>query len=662
MDTAPTAAAATPAPPPAPDTVHDTPHDTPHDTEPERADPSRRGVAALTLGALGVVYGDIGTSPLYTVKEVFAPHTGVPLDAPHLVGAISVIVWALMIVVTLKYVVLILRADNRGEGGVLALTALAAEAVKTRPRLRATLLLLGVAGATLFYGDSVITPAISVLGAMEGLQLVAPALGEYVVPITLAILVGLFVGQRFGTAKVGRLFGPIIVLWFVTLGAMGVVHILREPAILAALNPVHAWQFLAERGWGLLLAVGAIVLALTGAEALYADLGHFGKRPIRLAWTGLVLPGLALNYLGQGALLMGDPGAIENPFYRLFPDAWVLPALVLATLAAIIASQAVISGAYSLTRQAMQLGFLPRLTVRHTSARAAGQIYMPAVNWLLLAGVAGAVLFFGSSSALAGAYGIAVTLTMLITTLLTFFVVRHAWRLPAPVAYAATAFFVAIDLLLVAGCAMKLLDGGWFPLVLGALLFGLMTIWARGRRALLASSRADGLALRPFVDGLDTRAMHRVARTAVYPVADAETVPAALLHNLKHNQVLHERNVILTVCFHEVPWVPMQRRVEVEPLGHGFWRVTVHCGFMNTPDIPRALELTRSHGLHVPVFETTYFLSRETLVPTGSGGLARWRDHLVAALARNAGSAADFFGLPVNAVVELGTRVQLRSA
>ena len=635
---------------------------TPHAVPPASGGASpagRQGLGALTLGAIGVVYGDIGTSPLYTVKEVFAPHTGVPLDAHHLVGAVSTIFWALMLVVTLKYVVLILRADNHGEGGGLALTALAAQAVQAQPRLRQALLLLGVFGATLFYGDSLITPAISVLGAMEGLELVTPALKPYVVPISVAILIGLFLVQRFGTAVVGRFFGPVIVLWFVMLGVTGVVHIVREPAILAALNPLAAWQFMAERGWQLFAAVGAIVLALTGAEALYADMGHFGRRPIQLAWTGLVLPGLALNYLGQGALLIADPSAIENPFYRLFPHAWLVPALVLATLAAIIASQAVISGAYSMTRQAIQLGFLPRMSIRHTSAREIGQIYMPAVNWALLAGVIAAVLFFGSSSALAGAYGIAVTLTMMITTALTYVVVRRAWRLPAPVAVGATVFFLLIDALLVAGCAVKFFDGGWFPLVLGLLMFGVMSTWSRGRALVLQSIRRDGLELQGFIDALDPRSIHRVDRTAVYAVADPTTVPLALLHNLKHNQVLHGRNLILTVVFHDVPWVPMERRVEVAPLGRGFWRVRLHFGFMNTPDVPQALSLTPSHGLQVPVFETTYFLSRETIVPTPGGGMARWRERLFAALSRNAGGVADFFRLPDNAVVELGTRVQI---
>lgn len=621
--------------------------------------PRRQGLAALTLGAIGVVYGDIGTSPLYTVKEVFSPHTGVPLNAHGLVGAVSLIFWALMLVVTLKYVVLILRADNHGEGGGLALTALAAAAVGQRPRLRHGLLLLGVFGATLFYGDSVITPAVSVLGAMEGLQVLAPSLTPYVVPASLGVLVGLFVLQRFGTAVVGRFFGPIIVLWFATLAVTGVLQIVQQPAILQALDPREALQFVAERGGHLLLTLGAVVLALTGAEALYADMGHFGARPIRWAWTGLVLPSLALNYLGQGALLMRDPSAIENPFFRLFPQAWLVPALVLSALAAIIASQAVISGAYSMTKQAIQLGFVPRMTVRYTSAREAGQIYMPAVNWVLLAGVLAAVLHFGSSSALASAYGIAVTLTMAITTVLTYFVVRHSWHLPAPVALGATAFFLGVDAMLVAGCAIKFMDGGWFPLLLGLLIFAGMSTWARGRALLLASIRRDGLELGPFIAQLDASTLHRVARTAVYAVADPSTVPQALLHNLKHNQVLHAHNLILTVRFAEVPWVPAEQRLQLQPLGHDFWQVTLTFGFMDSPDVPQALAGAAAHGLHVPVFETTYFLSRETVVPTPGSGMAHWREALFAAMSRNAGGVAAFFRLPDNAVVELGTRVQI---
>jgi KUP system potassium uptake protein len=623
------------------------------------AAPRPQGTAVLTLGALGVVYGDIGTSPLYTVKEVFAPATGVVLNPHNLVGAVSVILWALMLVVMLKYVVLILRADNHGEGGGLALTALAATAVREHPKLRRSLLLLGVFGAALFYGDSVITPAISVLGAIEGLQVVTPALTSYVVPISVAILVGLFMIQRHGTGLVGRYFGPVIVLWFVVLGGMGLWHIAQQPAILAALNPLHAWQFLTERGWKLFAAVGAIVLALTGAEALYADMGHFGARPIRIAWTALVLPALALNYMGQGALLMSDPAAIANPFFHMFPSSWLLPALVLATLAAIIASQAVISGAYSMTRQAILLGFLPRLTVRFTSAREAGQVYLPAVNWALMLGVLAAVLGFGSSSALAAAYGIAVTLTMMITTMLTWFVVREGWRLPAPLVLASTGFFLAVDALLVAGCLVKFFDGGWFPLLLGGLLFALMSTWARGRTLLMDAIRQEGLELKPFVDSLRHEPARRVQRTAVYAVADPSTVPQALLHNLKHYQVLHERNVVLTVKFAGVPYVAEASRVELTELGHGFWQVTLHFGFMETPDVPKALALAERHGLQVPVFETSFFLSRETVVPTPGAGMAHWRERVFAAMSRNAGGVAAFFRLPDNAVVELGTRVQI---
>ena len=630
------------------------------DASPTSAHTTRQGLAGLTLAAIGVVYGDIGTSPLYTVKEVFSPHTGLSVSPDNVLGAVSTIVWALMLVVTLKYVILILRADNNGEGGGLALTALAAKAVgSTRPRLRQALTLLGVFGATLFYGDSLITPAISVMGAMEGLEYVTPAAHDWVVPCTLVVLLGLFVVQRFGTALVRRFFGPIIVLWFVVLSVVGLWQIAQQPAVVAALNPLHAWEFLSQRGWKLLAVIGAVVLALTGAEALYADMGHFGKRPIRLAWGGLVLPALAINYMGQGALLLGDASTVENPFYRMFPAALALPVLLLATLAAIIASQAVISGAYSMTKQAILLGFLPRMTVRYTSAREMGQIYLPAVNWALLAGVVAMVLFFRSSSALATAYGIAVTVTMLITTLLTFFVVRDAWKLPRWLAWGATAFFVALDTLLVCGCAVKFFDGGWIPLALGLVLFTFMSTWARGRSLLVQAIRKDGVSLVDFIESLDPRELKRASRTAVYAVADTSTVPQALLHNLKHNEVLHERNVILTVIFHDVPWIPMHQRVQVESLGKNFWRVQLHFGFMNTPDVPRALELTRSFGLNIPVFETTFFLSRETVVPTPGSGMARWREHLFATMSRNAGGVVEFFRLPDNTVVELGTRVQI---
>ena len=632
---------------------------TPNPTDPA-AQPHRAGLAALTMGAIGVVYGDIGTSPLYTVKEIFTPATGVALAPDTLIGAISAIIWALMLVVTLKYVVLILRADNRGEGGGLALTALATQAVRGRPMLRRFLLLMGVFGATLFYGDSVITPAVSVMGAIEGLEVVSPQLVTYVLPLSLVVLVALFVVQKHGTHVVGRVFGPVILLWFAVLAVTGVQQIAQEPAILAALNPLKALEFLTGRGWQVFAVVGAIVLALTGAEALYADMGHFGARPIRIAWTAVVFPALALNYLGQGALLMREPSAIDNPFYRLFPSALVLPAVVLAAMAAVIASQAVISGAYSMTKQAIQLGFLPRMQVRNTSATEAGQIYIAGVNWALLLGVLGAVLLFRSSSALAGAYGIAVTLTMMITTVLTFFVIRSGWRLPAPLAWAATLFFLALDALLVAGCAIKIVDGGWFPLALGALLFVLMSTWARGRKALRERLSEEGIELLPFVESLHAHGdseRPRALRTAIYPVGNPALVPPALLHNLKHYQTLHERNVVLTVTFCERPYVPDADRLTLEALAPGFWRLTVLYGFMDQPDVPAALALCGARGLQVEPAETSYFLSRETLVPRA--GMSHWREALYAMLSRNAGSAADYFRLPGNAVVELGTKVQL---
>ncbi len=619
----------------------------------------REGLAALTLGALGVVYGDIGTSPLYTMKEIFSPATGIPLDAAHLIGAVSVIFWGLMMVVSLKYILLILRADNRGEGGIMALTALAAKAAGKTPHSRTVLLLMGVFGAALFYGDSVITPAISVLSAVEGLEVVTPTLKPYVLPICAVVLIGLFTMQRFGTALVGKMFGPVIVLWFGVLAYTGALEIMREPAILAALNPLNALRFLISQGWHMFVAVGAIVLAFTGAEALYADMGHFGKRPIRIAWSGLALPALALNYMGQGALLMRDPAALENPFYRLFPSAWLIPAVVLATLATVIASQAVISGAYSMTKQAVQLGLLPRMSVQYTSAKEAGQIYIPAVNWILLVAVLLAVVGFGSSSAMAAAYGIAVTVTMLITTMLTFFVIRHGWNYPLPLALASTGVFLALDLLLVVSCSIKFFQGGWFPLVLGMAIFVVMATWRRGRELLLDSIRQDDPELLPFISGLAAHGVHRVSRTAVYAVANPDTVPQALMHNLKHNQVLHERNVILTVVFSDVPWIPFEERVEVQALAPGFWRVQVNYGFKNTPDIPQALELCKTRGLLINLFETSYFLSREIVVPTKGSGMAHWREALFAVMSRNSGSVAGFFRLPNNCVIELGARVQI---
>jgi KUP system potassium uptake protein len=606
-----------------------------------------------------VVYGDIGTSPLYTIKEVFNPAHDLPLNAHNLIGAVSVILWGLIFVVTLKYVVLILRADNRGEGGIMALTALAAKAAGSTEKRRLALLLIGMFGAALFYGDSIITPAISVLSAVEGLEVATPAFKPYVLPISLGVLIGLFSFQRFGTAVVGKLFGPVIGLWFTVLAVTGVIEILQQPAILAALNPLHALAFIRGQGLHFFIVLGAIVLAFTGAEALYADLGHFGKRPIQIAWVGLVLPALALNYMGQGALLMRDPSALENPFFRLFPTAFLIPAVVLATVATIIASQAVITGAYSLTQQAIQLGLLPRMHMTHTSEKEVGQIYIPLVNWLLLTAVVLAVLGFGTSSALASAYGIAVTVTMFTTTLLTFFIVRHAWQYPLPIALGATILFLVVDFVLVAACSLKFFQGGWFPLVLGLALYTVMASWRRGRELLMSTISKGDPELLPFLQALAADGMPRARRTAVYAVASPLTVPQALLHNLKHNQVMHERNLILTVQFHDVPWIPESERVKVTPLAPGFWQVLVDYGFKDTPDIPQALERCRSEELPINLFETTYFLSREIVIPTKEPGMMLWREHLFAFMARNAGNIADFLRLPNNCVIELGTRVQI---
>ncbi len=621
---------------------------------------NRKALFPLALGALGVVYGDIGTSPLYTLKEVFSPQIGIPLDEAHLVGATSVIFWALMFVVTLKYVVLILRADNRGEGGIMALTALAAHAAGSTPRRRVILLLLGVFGASLFYGDSVITPAISVLSALEGMEIVTPALKRFVVPISIGVLLALFLIQRRGTASVGKLFGPIMLLWFGALAVAGGAQILRRPEILSAFNPLHAYAFLAERGWHLFAAVGAIVLALTGAEALYADMGHFGRKPIQLAWMGFVLPSLMLNYFGQGALLIREPSALENPFFRMFPPAMLMPAVIVATIATVIASQAVISGAFSMTQQAIQLGFLPRMQILFTSAKEAGQIYVPRVNWALLVAVVLAVIGFQSSSALAAAYGIAVTATMLITTILTFFIVRYAWKLPLALALASTAVFLVFDSILVASCSLKFLDGGWFPLALGFVIFTIMATWKRGRELLVEQITADDPELVPFVTALsEDPTLQRAPRIAIYPVANVDRVPQAMLHNLKHNCVLHEQNVILTVTFHDVPWVPPEDRIEVTQVARDFWQVRISYGFMNSPDVPAALTLCKEHGLDIEPMRTSYFVSRETVIPTKGAGMAHWREGLFATMSRNSGSAVEFFKLPNNGVIELGTRVQI---
>ena len=622
---------------------------------------AKSSTAALTLAALGIVFGDIGTSPLYAVKETFAPVHGIALTAPNILGGLSTMFWALMIVVSLKYVVLIMRADNRGEGGIMALIALAASSVKEHARWRLPLMLVGIFGAALFYGDAVLTPAISVLSAVEGLEIATQAFKPYVVPIAVGVLLALFAIQSRGTARVGRLFGPITMLWFVAIGGAGIYGIVRAPAVLEAVNPLHALRFLTSHGFASFVVLGSVVLAVTGAEALYADMGHFGKKAVRVGWFSLVAPALVLNYFGQGALLMARPELVENPFYLLLPGWALYPMVALATAATVIASQAVISGAFSITRQAVQLGFLPRINVVHTSAREMGQIYIPSVNWLLCAVVIAAVIGFGSSSRLAGAYGVAVTATMLVDTLLAFFVVYYRWRYPLWLALGATLFFLVIDLAFFSATLLKIADGGWFPLTIGAAVFVVMSTWRRGREHLFARLRSSSVPLGDFLKSLFLEPPHRVPGTAVFMTATPEAVPHALLHNLSHNKVLHERVVFLTVEIVDEPWVPQKERTVCQKLPDGVWRVRIKYGFLDEPDVTRALKLCGGAGLEIDMMETSFFLSREKIVPVAGGfaSMAHWRDRLFAAMSRNAASVTDFFNIPSNRVIELGTRVEI---
>ena len=615
-------------------------------------------LAALTLGALGVVYGDIGTSPLYALREVFATKHAT-LSEPDILGVLSLVFWTLTIIVTLKYVTLIMRANNNGEGGTMALMALSSQATRDRPRLRSALIIMGILGAALFYGDGVITPAISVLSAVEGLEVVTPAFKPYVVPITLAVITLLYMVQKFGTGAMGRWFGPFTIVWFLVIGFWGVVWIVRAPQVLAALNPWHALSFGFEHGHVTLLVLGAVFLAVTGAEALYADMGHFGRKPIQLAWFVLVFPSLVLNYFGQGALMLVEPSKADNPFFNMVPGWFLIPMVVMATLATVIASQATISGTFSVTKQAIQLGYLPRLRVLHTSVRDTGQIYIPGVNWLQYAAIVVAVLHFGSSSALATAYGIAVTATMVLTTVMTFFVIRYRWNYPWWLCIGATGFFLAIELVFFSSNILKVLSGGWFTLLIAAFVFTVMMTWARGRQLLGASLRADAIELKPFLKSVLADPPMRAPGTAVFMNGEADLTPTALLHNLKHNNVLHETNLFVTVTTLDVPWVPFGERAHVEPLCKGCWAVSLTFGFKNDLDVPAALELLQTRGIELEPMMTSYFLSRATVVPTLGAGMAPWREKLFASMHRNAASAADFLNLPPNRVVELGTKVQI---
>ncbi|MPW21973.1 potassium transporter Kup [Paraburkholderia sp. CNPSo 3157] len=639
-------------------------HSTPTATEAHQTGApgeQRKALPALSLAALGVVYGDIGTSPLYTLSTIFDSANGLSLNAFNIVGIVSLIFWSLMVVVSLKYVVLVLRADNHSEGGIMALLALAASSVSTRPRLRRALLVVGVMGAALFFGDSVITPAISVLSAVEGLEVAAPMLKTFVIPVTLAALIALFIMQKHGTSGIGAVFGPVMVLWFVVIGIVGLVNTFATPVILVALNPLQGLGFCLRHGWLAFIALGAVVLSVTGAEALYADMGHFGKRPIRVTWFGIVFPALALNYLGQGALLLAHPGALESPFYRLFPQWAIFPMIVLATIATVIASQAVISGTYSMTKQAMQLSFLPRMNVVHTSEQEIGQIYVPGINWALLAAVVAAVIGFGSSTALGAAYGIAVTGTMLITTLLTFFVVRYAWHYNWLLCVFATVFFVVIDAAFFSANLLKIVAGGWFPLVIGAVMFTIMATWGRGWEMMLAEARvrAGTTPLKPYLTSLLARAPLRVGGTAIFLTPNPDAVPHALVNNLKHNQVLHECMVFLTVTTKEIPWVPENERMKLQPLGPGFYQATVTYGFKDEVDLPKALAECTAEGPAFELSATSWFLSRATVVPKPGSGMALWRERLFAVMLHNVGNVAAFFRLPANRVFEVGARVEI---
>ncbi len=620
------------------------------------------GMVALVAGAVGVVFGDIGTSPLYTIKEMFHPHFGLTPDAETVKGLLSLGFWSLLLVVTLKYVIVIMRADNEGEGGIMALTALAQRSLKSGSRLSYAVGILGIFGAALFFGDGMITPPITVLGAVEGLEVISPVFKHWVVPISLVILCGLFAVQRFGTQKVGKAFGPIMITWFVVIAAFGAWNIAQNPIVLKAMNPYWAWNFFATHNWHAVLILGAVVLTVTGGEALYADMGHFGKKPIRWGWFAFVLPALVLNYFGQGAVLLANPAAVANPFYMSIPNWAQIPMLVLATVAAAVASQAVITGAFSVTRQAIQLGYLPRLAIRYTSKDTIGQIYVPSINWMLLIAVIVLVLAFRSSTALATAYGLSVTGTMLIDTLLLAIVAYTRWPDTRRWVLPLCGLFLLIDLAFLFANGAKLMSGigAWVPLFIGITAFTMMRTWRRGRELLHAEIRKEGIQLNTFLPGLMLAPPVRVPGTAVFMTADKTVVPHALMHNLKHNKVLHERNVFLTVDTLNVPMAPHEKRLNIESIGNDFYRVIIRFGFMETPDVPLALMRSCDKGgIYFDPMDTTYFASRETIIASANRGMPVWRDKLFALMHRNAASATGFFRIPGNRLVELGSQVQI---
>ena len=619
---------------------------------------AKSSLAALTLGAIGVVYGDIGTSVLYAMKGVFGSGH-VEFTPDNVYGILSIFFWTLTTIVSVKYVALVLRADNNGEGGLVAMLALASMSVKDKPKLRSKMLLVGIFGTCLFYGDGVITPAISVLSAVEGLEVVSPAFKKYVIPLTLVILFGLFAVQKRGTGGIGKFFGPITVVWFIAISALGVYHIAAHPEILWAISPHYALSFIFNEPEVTFLILGAVVLCVTGGEALYADMGHFGKKPIRMAWFLVVMPALTLNYFGQGALLLSNPEAVANPFFLMAPDWLLVPLVALATAATVIASQALISGAFSVTKQVVQLGFLPRLQVLHTSVKDTGQIYIPFVNWGLFATIVLAVMMFKSSSNLAAAYGIAVCTDMLITTVLTFFVIRYSWKYPLWLCLSATGFFFLVDFAFWASNLLKLFEGGWFPLLIGAAILTLMLTWRDGRAILNEKRQEEAMDLSSFLEAVFVSPPTRVDGTAVFLTSGKGSVPNAMLHNLKHNKVLHQQNLFVNVQNHEVPWIDTKERLVVQSLGHDCWQVVIHYGFKDNPDVPGALEQLRGMGCEVSPMTTSYFLSRDSIVPTIGTGMAQWREKLFAQMHLNASSAADFLNLPSNSVVELGSKVEI---
>jgi KUP system potassium uptake protein len=627
---------------------------------PPAASLHRQATATLVVGAIGVVFGDIGTSPLYALKVAFGPEHGIALSRENVLGILSLIVWSMAEVIALKYLLVMMRADNNGEGGILALLALALRNIRHEPRFRWAIIGLGIFGASTFYGDSMITPAVTVLSAVEGLEVQAPDLKPYVIPITIVILGGLFLIQKHGTGVVGAFLGPVTIAWFLAIAAAGVAQIMTDPSVLSGLNPIYAVRFLVANPLLGFLVLGAVFLALTGGEALYADMGHFGKRAIRIAWFGLVMPALLLNYFGQAALVLAKPDAITNPFFHMFPGWALMPMVILATAASVIASQAVISGAFSVTRQAILLGYIPRLEIQHTSTRTIGQIYVPFINWMLFVAVVLLVLGFQSSENLANAYGIAVAATMVIECTLLMVVARRLWKWSRVTVGFAIGAMLLVDLAFLASNTAKFLSGGWFPVVIGITCFTLLMTWKRGRMLMFQRQTEQGIPLKPFLESLSAHPPARVSGTAIFMTSQPESVPHALLHNLKHNKVLHDQTVFLTIITHDVPSVPREDRVQLERLFEGFYKLEAWYGFKEQPDIDEILNTCRMrYGLAFDVMDTSFFLSRETVIPSDAPGMAMWRDHLFAWMTRNATRATDFFNIPPNRVVELGTHVEI---